>query len=167
MSSRLSLPPAPPASPFPPSLLHLPSAPASYYHGQWLLLQPTPSTPRSTVTVPPTAARKVRHGQGTYSHLGLTYAGDWSHDAMQGSGHLTFPSGASYRGLFRANTYEGQGVYSWPDGSRYDGEWHEGHMHGQGCLTLPSQQTWQGQFAYDSFLNESGQWQCPPVPLHL
>ena len=137
----------------------------SYYQGQWLLVHPTPATPRTPAT--PGPPRKVRHGSGVYFHLGSTYTGQWSHDAMEGAGQLTFPSGACYQGHFHANRYEGQGSYRWPDGAHYEGEWREGHMHGQGMLTLPSGQSWQGQFAHDNFHNEGGHWQAPPVPLHF
>ena len=125
-------------------------------------------TPRASVSAAaPRAGRKYRHGRGTYHHQGDTYTGDWVQDAMEGAGVMVYSSGAKYDGQWKANCYSGAGRYHWPDGAEYDGDWQEGRMHGQGTLTLPEGQRWTGTWVEDRFLNDSGQWSAPPVPLHF
>jgi len=132
---------------------------------------PPNASPRSaaptTSAVPSRQTVKVRHGFGRWSYLGDVYSGDWLDDGIEGNGEIQFSTGARYKGSWVKNRYHGYGEYQWPDQSNYKGEWRENRMNGKGTLILSDGQRWEGIFQNDKFINESGQWTAPPLPLHF
>ena len=44
---------------------------------------------------------------------GYKFEGEFSDDAMNGTGTFSFASGASYSGNFKQNKFDGRGVYQW------------------------------------------------------
>lgn len=101
----------------------------------------------STSTTPTLVSVKVRHGYGVYVDVsGTVYDGNWSDDAMSGSGTLRMVSGALYSGGFVSSKFHGAGCYVWPDGSYYDGEWMDNHMHGLGVYVDRQGRRWSGKF---------------------
>ena len=87
-----------------------------------------------------------RHGNGVYVDVNSVYDGQWIDDSMSGEGHLTFATGASYRGSFHRNVFDGQGRYEWSNGCSYEGEWRNNLMHGMGVFTDAKGQRWFGKY---------------------
>lgn len=42
-----------------------------------------------------------------------------------------FVNGTEYRGEYKANMFNGKGMFTWPDGSSYEGDWVDNKMNGK------------------------------------
>jgi hypothetical protein len=58
---------------------------------------------------------------------GSSFTGGYMNDLMEGFGVYKYASGDVYKGMFRANKFEGQGCYYFAsNGSKIEGEFSEG-----------------------------------------
>ncbi|GAB4813493.1 hypothetical protein N2152v2_000539 [Parachlorella kessleri] len=73
---------------------------------------------------------------------------------------LRFEGGESYRGGWRDDVPEGEGIYSWSDGSVYEGSWHEGLKHGWGKYTWPNGAQYKGEW-HKGLLQGYGNFRSP------
>ncbi|KAL8580837.1 hypothetical protein ACOMHN_017341 [Nucella lapillus] len=78
---------------------------------------------------------------------GTTYSGQWNDQGHRhGYGHLVFPDGSKYWGVFDNGMYSGLGVMTFQDGSRYEGEFKQGKFHGLGVFQRADRMMFEGQF---------------------
>ncbi|XP_060082518.1 MORN repeat-containing protein 4-like [Ylistrum balloti] len=78
---------------------------------------------------------------------GSEYNGEWSEDGQrQGYGHMKFPDGAQYYGMFVNGLCEGLGVMVFSDNSRYEGEFQQGKFSGMGAFLRCDGMKFEGEF---------------------
>ncbi|KAG2433134.1 hypothetical protein HYH02_012835 [Chlamydomonas schloesseri] len=75
------------------------------------------------------------HGRVSFKS-GATYDGAWRAGRMHGHGKFVFPDGISYEGEFQDNQLTGTGVYTWPSGAQYEGTVVRGQRQGRGRLSF-------------------------------
>ncbi|PNW71839.1 hypothetical protein CHLRE_16g690450v5 [Chlamydomonas reinhardtii] len=75
------------------------------------------------------------HGRVSFKS-GATYDGTWRAGRMHGHGKFVFPDGISYEGEFQDNQLTGTGVYTWPSGAQYEGTVVRGRREGRGRLSF-------------------------------
>lgn len=105
---------------------------------------------------------RFRHGNGSFTHCGEVYEGNWAKDEIMGVGKYTFNSGACYEGNFESAKFQGEGVYTWADGSSYKGSWKSNVMEGKGTFTTASGDRYEGPFKNNKFINDQGHWLPTP-----
>lgn len=69
---------------------------------------------------------------------GKVYKGEWKNDLFEGQGILTQYSRygkVEYQGQFKGGLREGHGVFRWPDKSSYAGNWKDDEPYGEGKFT--------------------------------
>lgn len=73
-----------------------------------------------------------KEGNGTFTHNGYMYIGEWKNDVPHGKGNLTYPDGVIYLGDFKDGIPEGKGEVTLPEGVKYAGDVKNGKRHGYG-----------------------------------
>ena len=66
---------------------------------------------------------------------GKTYKGEWKNNKINGQGIMIWPGAWIYKGTFKNSRFHGKGEIVWNDGSSYIGEWNDGHHHGKGIMS--------------------------------
>ena len=91
---------------------------------------------------------ELKHGYGEMrynmlatNNMGLkSYKGTWQHGLKEGNGKEDYISKkgikSDYKGEFKNNRKEGQGMYESNDGYSYEGEWKNGVKHGFGIENI-------------------------------
>ncbi len=105
------------------------------------LLNQEPPAEGEEVPIP--KFKRVRHGLGINCYgrteednILCKYEGSWEKDKKQGQGYLVFPDGSTYRGNFKNDKIEGEGVFHWEHkGHTYEGNWKDGRLEGEGNFT--------------------------------
>ena len=91
-------------------------------------------------------SRDAKHGEGTLFHDGATYRGGFAGDAFDGQGKLSWANGNVYQGEFRGGKRSGRGVIKFAAGDAYEGEFLDGLFHGEGTYRWPAGEVYVGQF---------------------
>lgn len=74
-------------------------------------------------------------GKMAYAN-GDVYEGNWRDSLKHGKGELRQKNGKIYKGFYKNNEKFGEGVMIWPDRRRYEGKWKSGKMHGMGTYSF-------------------------------
>lgn len=97
----------------------------------------------------------LRHGRGTYTWNTsameayaeeetapiMRYKGLYVFGKKQGSGHMEYPDGSSFRGQFLWDKRHGLGTYTYPNGDLFSGHWKDGQRHGDGTYVVKADQS--------------------------
>ncbi|KAL1497163.1 hypothetical protein ABEB36_008168 [Hypothenemus hampei] len=88
----------------------------------------------------------VAQGGHRYENNAI-YVGSWNHESKRhGEGHLLFPNGIRYDGMFENDVFHGLGILTFPDGARYEGEFFQGWFHGYGIFWRADGMRHEGEF---------------------
>lgn len=86
------------------------------------------------------------HGKYRYPD-GSEYDGEWNEQGQRhGFGHMIFPDGAQYTGIFDNGLCVGYGVMVFADKSKYEGEFSQGKYNGTGVFTRCDGMRYEGEF---------------------
>jgi hypothetical protein len=101
-------------------------------------------------------ANHKRNGQGinTWPN-GWRYEGSWKDDKRHGHGTEIAPSGHKYVGSWVEGVKNGQGIYTWPSGAKYEGQVRDNLRDGWGKMRYSNGIVKEGQWSYDSFVDDS------------
>ena len=78
-----------------------------------------------------------RHGAGVLKASdGFFYEGMWDHNAMDGRGSATYPSGQRYDGMFVNGRRDGRGTIYFTNGAVYEGRFRDDAIDGQGTMKM-------------------------------
>jgi hypothetical protein len=93
----------------------------------------------------------LKHGLGTWRHMGEEYTGSWHSNNKQGRGIYTWSNGDSYEGSWCMNKRTGYGTMKYHTGEVYVGSWTINMRSGEGSLTCPDGSVWTGTWRGDRF----------------
>lgn len=83
----------------------------------------------------------------------LGYTGHWVQGAKEGMGEMRYPDGSVFRGMFRNDTINGDGVLLRRDGSVIAGQWYAGQLNGHGRWTKDGRIMLDGEWAHGRFIS--------------
>lgn len=83
----------------------------------------------------------------------LGYTGHWVQGRKEGLGEMRYPDGSLFRGTFKNDTINGEGVLWRRDGSVINGQWYAGQLNGHGRWTKDGHTMLDGEWAHGRFLS--------------
>ena len=83
---------------------------------------------------------------------GDSYEGEFKNGKKHGNGTMNWDNG-KYKGQWKENLPDGEGIYTSVDGSAYEGSWKNGKQHGKGMFFFYNGDFLQGDFLQGDWKN--------------
>jgi len=93
-----------------------------------------------------------KNTKGIYTfqaEAGYLYKGEFKDNRPNGQGVFTSPEGQRYQGEFKDGKLNGQGVMTYPDGRRYEGEYKDSKRDGYGIMIYQDEGLYQEGSRYE------------------
>lgn len=81
---------------------------------------------------------------------GAQFKGTFKNNIIEGEGVYEDEVGNVYEGQFAGGIFCGTGVMNYSNGDKYDGEWQHGKQHGQGNYTWANEDYYEGEWVQGS-----------------
>ena len=91
-----------------------------------------------------------KNGEGKiiFSDDKTEYIGNFEKNNFSGTGNIKWTNGVEYKGKFKDNCLEGEGVLFNNDGEKYEGNFEKNLFHGKGKYTYLNGDEYEGNFEY-------------------